>query len=80
MAEVSARDALRYATEDEMVKLYVVVSGGWLLLFVAEFAFNRLTVGVMSFVGVVAFLAGVLATFAGLVGIAYKLLRETRTD
>ncbi|ELZ82131.1 TMEM43 family protein [Haloferax larsenii] len=80
MAEVSARDALRYATEDEMVKLYAVVFGGWLLLFVAEFAFNRLTVGMMSFVGVVAFLAGALAMFAGLVGIAYKLLRETRTD
>ncbi|WP_396612847.1 hypothetical protein ACH9L7_06135 [Haloferax sp. S1W] len=80
MPEVSARDALRYATADEMVKLYAVVLGGWFLFFVAFLAFNAYAVGMMAFVGAVAFLAGFLAVFAGIVGITYKLLRETRTD
>ncbi|KAB1188621.1 hypothetical protein GJR98_11460 [Haloferax sp. MBLA0077] len=79
MQTVSARAALRYATEDSMVALYGVVFGGWLLVTVAGFAFNSDTLGMMFVAGVLAFLAGGLAVATGLVAIAYKVVVDSRT-
>ncbi|WP_411968431.1 hypothetical protein [Haloferax sp. YSSS75] len=77
MDDVSARDALRYATEDSMVTLYAVVFGGWVLLTVAGVGLGT---GGLGFVfGALAFVAGSLAVLAGVVAIAYKLLTDSRT-
>lgn len=77
MNDVSAREALRYATEDSMVTLYAVVFGGWVLLTLAGIG---LSTGGGAFVfGALALVAGALAVLAGVVAIAYKLLADSRT-
>ncbi|MCO8268703.1 hypothetical protein ACOZ4B_18110 [Haloferax prahovense] len=78
MSRVSARDALRYATEDDAVVLFAVIVGGWVLLTVGSFALAGYGFGLMFALGIVAALAGALAVFAGVVGLAYKLLVDSR--
>ncbi|WP_199514391.1 MULTISPECIES: hypothetical protein [unclassified Haloferax] len=78
MSRVSARDALRYATEDDAIALFAVIAGGWVLLAVGSFALAGYGFGLMFALGIVASLAGALAMFAGVVGLAYKLLVDSR--
>ncbi|KAB1196456.1 MULTISPECIES: hypothetical protein [Haloferax] len=76
MSDLSAREALRYATEDSMLALYGVVFSGWVLLTVAGVG---LTAGGIAFVfGLLSVLAGVLALLAGGVAIVYKILADSR--
>ncbi|WP_433630884.1 hypothetical protein [Halomicrococcus sp. NG-SE-24] len=74
MSSVSAREALRYATDDEMLKLYAVLVGGWVLLLVGQFAFRTAVNPAVAFVGFVVALAAVVAVVSGGVAVAYKVL------
>ncbi|ELZ98683.1 hypothetical protein [Haloferax sulfurifontis] len=78
MSRVSARDALRYATEDDVLVLFAVIAGGWVFLTVGSFALAGHGFGLMFALGILASLAGALAVFAGVVGLAYKLLVDSR--
>ncbi|RDZ38172.1 hypothetical protein DVK03_06600 [Haloferax sp. Atlit-109R] len=78
MSRVSARDALRYATEDDAIALFAVIVGGWVLLTIGTFALAGYGFGLMFALGIVASLAGAFAVFAGVVGLAYKLLVDSR--
>ncbi|AKU09052.1 hypothetical protein ABY42_06440 [Haloferax gibbonsii] len=78
MSRVSARDALRYATEDDAIALFAVILGGWVFLTVGSFALAGYGFGLMFALGILASLAGALAMFAGVVGLAYKLLVDSR--
>lgn len=73
---VSARDALGYATRDEMLKLYGVLAVGWVGMFLGQFAIAARNT-LLSLVGFPIVLAGVLAFLAGIVAIARKLLVES---
>ncbi|KTG08060.1 hypothetical protein [Haloferax profundi] len=79
MSDLSAREALRYATEDSMLTLFAVVLGGWLSLTFAGFAFSSYTFGMLFVLAVLVFLVGGLALFSGLVAITYKVLVDSRT-
>ena len=76
MPEISAREALRYATDDEMLKLYGVLVGGWALTIPGQFAATGS--GVIALVGIIVLLAGITASVSALVAIAYKVLVESR--
>ena len=76
MTDVSAREALRYATEDSMVTLYAVVFGGWVLLTIAGIGVGAGGIGFVF--GVLAVVAGALALLAGGIAIVYKLLADTQ--
>ncbi|CQR50188.1 MULTISPECIES: hypothetical protein [Haloferax] len=78
MSRVSARDALRYATEDDALVLFAVIVGGWVLLTIGTFALAGYGFGMMFVLGILASLAGALAVFASVVGLAYKLLVDSR--
>ncbi|WP_416839511.1 hypothetical protein [Haloferax sp. DFSO52] len=78
MSDLSAREALRYATEDSMLALYAVVFGGWILLTVVGFGLTR--GGVLLVVRLLAVVFGVFAILTGVVAIAYKLLADSRTN
>lgn len=77
MSEITARDALEYATRDELLKLYGVVVGAWVLMFVGSFLMGPLG-ALPSFVGLLTVVAGLFAFLAGVVAIAYKVLTESR--
>lgn len=73
---VSARDALGYATQDEMLKLYGVLVAGWVGILLGQFglvARNPL----LSLVGIIVFLAGFLAFLASVVAILHKVVVES---
>ena len=78
MLAVSARGALDYATRDEMLKLYGVLVGGWVLTFGGQVVSQTVRNPVVSLVGVLVSLAGVLAVLVGIVAIAHKVLVESR--
>ncbi|RBI64454.1 hypothetical protein DMJ13_08235 [halophilic archaeon] len=77
MSSVPAREALRYATDDEILKLYAVLVGGWVLLLVGQFAFRTAVNPAVTYVGLVVALAAVVAVVSGVVAIAYKVLSKS---
>ncbi|WP_276301095.1 hypothetical protein [Halorussus lipolyticus] len=74
-ASISARDALEYATRDEMLKLYGVLVVGWVGMLVGQFAISARN-SFVSFVGIFVVLGSVVAFLVGVVAIARKLLVE----
>jgi hypothetical protein len=80
MSRVSASKALAYATGDEMLKLYGVLVGGWLLTFMGQFVLQTTFNAVLSLVSVIVALAGAVAVLVGVVAIAYKLLADGRVE
>lgn len=77
MSTVSARDALRYATHGELLKLYGVLVGGWVLVVVGESTARTAPGRVTTLVALVALLAGVVAFLGAAVAIAYKVIAES---
>lgn len=77
MSEISARDALEYATRDPFLKLYGVVVGSWVLLFVGSFLLGMFA-ALPRFIGVLVIIAGFGVFLSALVAILYKLLAENR--
>lgn len=77
MSSVSAREALEYATRDEMLKLYGVFVAGWIATIVGRSLLGVVGTSVLSLVGLVVSLAGVLAVLVSVVAIAHKLLAES---
>lgn len=73
---ISARDALEYATRDEMLKLYGVLVAGWAGMLVGQFVTSVPANLLTQLVGFLVLLAGVLAFLVGVVAIARKLLVE----
>jgi len=78
MSRVSASKALAYATGGEMLKLYGILVGGWLLTFVGQFILQTTFNAARSLVGVIVALAGAVAVLVSVVAIAYKLLADSR--
>ncbi|USZ68452.1 hypothetical protein NGM10_01625 [Halorussus salilacus] len=78
MSDISAREALRYATDDEMLKLYGVLVGGWSAMAVGEFVARTSVQAGVRFLALAGVVAGALAVLAGVVAIAYKVLAEGR--
>ena len=78
MNDITARDALEYATRDELLKLYGVIVSAWGLLFVGSFALG-LFGPLASVVGLLFVVAGVGTFLSGVVAIAYKVLAEGRS-
>ena len=74
---MSARDALDYATDDELLKLYGVLAGGWVLMLVGQFVAATVGNPAVSAVGVLLVLAGAVAFLAGVVAILHKVLAES---
>lgn len=77
MPTVSARDALRYATDGELLKLYGVLVGGWTLVVVGESTARTAPRRIATLVALVALLAGVLAFLSAVVAIAHKVIAES---
>ena len=77
MPPVSARDALRYATDSEMLKLYAVLVGGWVLVVVGESTARTAPGRLTTFVAIAALLVGVVALLSAIVAIAHKLIAES---
>ena len=77
MPSVSARNALDYATDDELLKLYGVLAGGWVLMLGGQFVAATVGNPAVSDVGVLLVLAGVLGYLAGVVAILHKVLAES---
>ena len=77
MPAVPARDALRYATDSEMLKLYGVLVGGWMLVAVGESTARTAPGGLTTLVAIVALLVGVVALPSAVVAIAHKLIAES---
>ncbi|ELZ91249.1 hypothetical protein C440_13084 [Haloferax mucosum ATCC BAA-1512] len=78
MTSVSARDALRYATQDAVVGLFLVIFGGWLSVTLGGVLFGGHLLSMVSFIGLLVSVAGAFAMFVGLVALAYKLLVDSR--
>ncbi|WP_435156055.1 hypothetical protein [Haladaptatus sp. DFWS20] len=74
---VSARDALRYATDDEMLKLYGVVIGSWIVALFAQFVFQTSYQPIVTFGAGVLFLGSAVAFIGGIVATAHKVLAES---
>ncbi|AHZ21545.1 hypothetical protein E6P09_09950 [Haloferax mediterranei ATCC 33500] len=79
MSGLSARDALRYATEDSVVGLFLVIFGGWVVFALGGVAFGGHLLGLVSFIGLIVSAAGAFAMFAGIVATAYKVLVDSRS-
>ena len=77
MPTVSARDALRYATDSEMLKLYGVLVGGWMLVVVGEPTARTVPGRLATFVAIVALLVGFVAFLSAVVAIAHKVIAES---
>ncbi|WP_266079549.1 hypothetical protein [Haladaptatus caseinilyticus] len=77
MPTVSARDALRYAMSDEMLKLYGVLIGSWVVAFFAQFVLQTSFQPIVTFGAGVLLLASAVTLLSGGVAIAYKLLAES---
>ncbi|SIR57740.1 hypothetical protein SAMN05421858_2917 [Haladaptatus litoreus] len=77
MTTVSARDALLYATGDEMLKLYGSLIGSWVLAFFTQFVLQTSVQPIMQFGAVVVLLASGIAFISSVVAIAYKVLAES---
>lgn len=78
MSRISASNALAYATSDEMLKLYGLLVGGWLLTFVGQFVLQTSFNAGRSLVGVLVALVGAVAVLVGVVAVAYKVLVDSR--
>ncbi|GAA0222138.1 hypothetical protein ACFFQF_08025 [Haladaptatus pallidirubidus] len=77
MTTVSARDALLYATNDAMLKLYRVLIGSWILVFFSQFVLQTSIQPIVQFGAVVLLLASGVAFITGVVAIAHKVLAES---
>lgn len=78
MSRVSASKALAYATSAEMLKLYGVLVGGWLLTFVGQFVLQTTFNAGLSLVAILVALAGGVAVLVGVVAIVHKLIADSR--
>ncbi|WP_049969119.1 hypothetical protein [Haladaptatus cibarius] len=74
---VSARDALDYATDDEMLKLYGVLIVSWVLAFLSQFVLQTSFQPLVSFGAVVLLLGSGMAFLSSVVAIAHKVLAES---
>jgi hypothetical protein len=79
MSRVSASRALAYATGEEMLKLYGVLVGAWVLTVVGQIFWPSPRSSIVSLIGFLVVLAGVFTFLVGVVAIAHKLLVESRT-
>ena len=77
MPTISARDALRYATDSELLKLYAMFVGGWVLVTVGESTARRAPGRLTTLVAIIALLVGVVALLSAVVAIAHKLIVES---
>lgn len=77
MSTVPARDALRYATDSEILKLYGVLVGGWVLIVVGEPTARTAPGRLTTLVAIVAFLVGIVASLSAVVAIAHKVIAES---
>ena len=78
MSDVSARQALRYATEDSMVGLFLLVFGGWTLVTLSQLVLTSSS-GTVQMLGFVGYPVGAFAAFVGVVAIAYKIVVDSRS-
>jgi hypothetical protein len=76
MPELSARAGLSYATDDEMLKLYGVLVGGWIAMLVGQFAVAG-PISLLSLVGFLVTLGGVFAFLVGVVAVLHKVLADS---
>ncbi|WP_410764872.1 hypothetical protein [Haloferax sp. DFSO60] len=74
MSELSAGQALAYATEDEPLKLYAVIVGGW---FVTLGSFVLFWMGGVALaLGVLGILLGITGILVGIVALVHKVLHD----
>lgn len=78
MSYVPARDAPRYVTGDDAIALFAATADSWALLIIGAFTFVGYGFGLIFVLRIVALLAGALVAFVGVVGLAYKLLVDSR--
>lgn len=78
MTEISAREALRYATDGELLKLYGILVGGWALTLLSQFVVQTTFGPFASLVGFVLLAVGIATSVIALVAVAYKVLAESR--
>jgi hypothetical protein len=76
-SSVSGRDALDYATRDEMLKRYGVLVAGWVGMLVGRFVTSIPADLFAKLVGTLVVLAGAFAFLVGPVAIVHKLLVES---
>lgn len=79
MSDISAREALRYATGDDMLKLYGVLVVGWMLTFLGESVARSAANSGVTVLALIGALVGIVAVLSGIVAIAYKVLADGRT-
>ncbi|WP_135826194.1 hypothetical protein [Halorussus ruber] len=75
---ISARDALDYATHDELLKLYGVLVVGWIGMLFGQFVSGTAGNPFARLIGLFVVLGGVLAFLVGVVAIVRKLLVDRR--
>ena len=80
MSRVSASKALAYATDGEMLKLYAVLAGSWLLTLVGQFFAQPPVRSVGTLIGWLVVLAGIVGFLVGVVAVAHKVLVESRAN
>ncbi len=82
MASVTAADAVRYAIGTEMAGLYAIIIVGWLALTAGlSFAWDLAVAGggagvVGSVLAVVLGVGGLIAVYAGGIGLVYKVIAD----
>lgn len=76
MPGISATKALAYATDDEMVRLYTVLVGSWVLTFLGQFLQASHSF-VLSLIGFLVLLVGVVGVLVAVVAIAHKVLADS---
>jgi hypothetical protein len=76
MPRISATEALAYATHDELLKLYAVLVGSWVLTFLGQFLQASRSI-MLRLIGFLVLLVGILGVLVGLVAIAHKVLADS---
>lgn len=76
MPRISATKALAYATDGEMLKLYGVLVGAWVLTILGQFVSQGRS-SLASLVGFLVLLVGVVGSLVAVVAIAYKALADS---
>jgi uncharacterized membrane protein YeaQ/YmgE (transglycosylase-associated protein family) len=76
MPGISATKALGYATDDEMVRLYTILVGAWVLTFLGQFL-QASPSFVLSLIGFLVLLVGVVGSLVAIVAIAHKVLADS---
>ena len=76
MPRTTATEALAYATDDEMVRLYAVLVGAWILTVLGQFV-SQGRGSITTLLGFLVVLVGVAGSLVAIVAIAYKVLADS---